>query len=570
MARREFFVSFVLLGLVAEICAQQSVAVLGGGVSGLTAAHELVERGFKVQVYERQDVLGGKARSYPVNGTGEGGRSDLPGEHGFRIFWNYYLNVFDTLQRIHYNSSLTVYDYMLNIGANELLTEHGPDIYIDFGPKSWQNFVDEWKNLTVDAHFLSKEEMDFGLKRAEILMTTCDERMREEFEDYSFGQFVGAQYRSENFTKFWLSLLHLGGINPEQADLGATANFIQSLNSPWDENIAIKVLKRPTNDAWIDPWVNQMTTDGAEFYTNMQIQSFVCKGTSMLAVDVLDTTTGKVSTVTADYYIFAVPMDKMLSILGNSDLSQCTDLVSLSGVPDLQTAWMAGMQFYLYEDVEVTDGFALYLDSPWRLSSVSFRQWWPDVNWSQMGDGKEGGIISAIVSNFTAPGILFNKPAIECTPEEVQQEVWAQLKAHLNKNGAVILNDDNLAGFSLDSSLSFEDGELNNEEPMFYASPGSWRNSPNATTEIANMFLCGDYVRAMSRVTPSGMEAANESGRRAVNALLSASQSKADAVNIFAPPRSPDFAAGRLEDEIRYKLGMPHVGCESRGCVATS
>ncbi len=49
-----------------------------------------------------------------------------------------------------------------------------------------------------------------------------------------------------------------------------------------------------------------------------------------------------------------------------------------------------------------------------------------------MGDGKEGGIISAIISNFTTPGILFNKPAIECSVDEIKQEVWAQLKAHLN------------------------------------------------------------------------------------------------------------------------------------------
>ncbi len=28
-------------------------------------------------------------------------------------------------------------------------------------------------------------------------MTTCEDRMREEFEDFSFAQFIGAQYRSE-------------------------------------------------------------------------------------------------------------------------------------------------------------------------------------------------------------------------------------------------------------------------------------------------------------------------------------------------------------------------------------
>ena len=43
------------------------VAVLGGGVAGMSAAHELAERGFEVDVYERQPVyVGGKARSVDV------------------------------------------------------------------------------------------------------------------------------------------------------------------------------------------------------------------------------------------------------------------------------------------------------------------------------------------------------------------------------------------------------------------------------------------------------------------------------------------------------------------------
>src|SRR3954451_16961305 len=77
-----------------------TVAVLGGGVAGLTAAHELVERGFGVDVYESRDRFGGKARSFPVPGSGTHGRADLPAEHGFRFFPGFYRHLPDTMRRI--------------------------------------------------------------------------------------------------------------------------------------------------------------------------------------------------------------------------------------------------------------------------------------------------------------------------------------------------------------------------------------------------------------------------------------------------------------------------------------
>jgi len=78
---------------------QKVIAILGGGVAGLSAALELAERGFSVDVYERKPVLGGKARSIPVPASGVAGRADLPGEHGFRFFPGFYKHVTDTMGR---------------------------------------------------------------------------------------------------------------------------------------------------------------------------------------------------------------------------------------------------------------------------------------------------------------------------------------------------------------------------------------------------------------------------------------------------------------------------------------
>ncbi len=45
------------------------VAVVGGGLTGMTAAHDLARAGYRVTLYERDEILGGLAGSFLVGGT---------------------------------------------------------------------------------------------------------------------------------------------------------------------------------------------------------------------------------------------------------------------------------------------------------------------------------------------------------------------------------------------------------------------------------------------------------------------------------------------------------------------
>jgi uncharacterized protein with NAD-binding domain and iron-sulfur cluster len=90
------------------------VAILGGGVGGLSAAHELIERGFAVSVFERSKVFGGKARSIYVPNSGSAARRDLPGEHGFRFFPAFYKHLPDTLMRIPFPANVSVFNNLVH------------------------------------------------------------------------------------------------------------------------------------------------------------------------------------------------------------------------------------------------------------------------------------------------------------------------------------------------------------------------------------------------------------------------------------------------------------------------
>ena len=64
----------------------QTVVVLGGVVAELSAANELIERGFEVEVYETLSIPGGRARSIAEGGSGDprpiGMRKSLPDGQG--------------------------------------------------------------------------------------------------------------------------------------------------------------------------------------------------------------------------------------------------------------------------------------------------------------------------------------------------------------------------------------------------------------------------------------------------------------------------------------------------------
>src|SRR6188474_3133559 len=80
----------------------QTVAVLGGGIAGLTTADELRRRGFEVTVFEATGTapkdLGGKARSFEDHGDPAVG--PMFGEHGFRFFPGFYEHVITTMEEI--------------------------------------------------------------------------------------------------------------------------------------------------------------------------------------------------------------------------------------------------------------------------------------------------------------------------------------------------------------------------------------------------------------------------------------------------------------------------------------
>jgi uncharacterized protein with NAD-binding domain and iron-sulfur cluster len=231
----------------------------------------------------------------------------------------------------------------------------------------------------------------------------------------------------------------------------------------------------------------------------------------------------------------------------------------LEGMNELVVDWMNGIQFYLRDEIDIGKGHATFVDSPWSLTGLTQAQFWRDDFSSTFGDGSAVDCLSVDISNWDDPGVLYGKPAKQCSPDEVKNEVWAQLQAALNDTGKQVLPDDVLHSWFLDPAIKWNPvtGVNANDEPLLINTVNSWELRPQAATEIPNLFLAGDYVQ--TDIDLATMEGANESGRAATNAILDASDSSAERATMYKLYDPPEFKALKRIDAQRYKRGLRNL-----------
>ena len=570
-----------------------TVAIFGGGIGGLTVAHELRERGFDVDVYEKNDICGGKARSLEQDQTGTGGRPNLPGEHGFRFFPGFYQHLDDTMRRIPLGSlnaiaagptgpstapisNSTAYDNLVT--AKEFaIAQEGKKLYRlpPYAPTNLEEWVDAFtKYFGNQGLELDPGEKEILLKRVLRLFAMCRQRREQDYEcvtwwDYHNDPIVRSdQYNKMFVTGFSRAFVAMDG---HKASTMTGANTLaQFFRVFFGTGTMDRVLKAPTNDAWLSPWVAYLKHIGVNFHMEEKLTGLnvsAAGGTSKVtSATVENTQTGAANPATADYYVAAVPVEVMkLLVASNPAL---LNEAPLANVQNLDTSWMSGIMFYLDDDVSIAEGHINFADSKWALTGISQPQFWgPNDPLTSYGDGTLKGLLSIVISDWTvAPGPNPPKAAEQCTsPQEVAEETWAQIVAHL---GPLIPTlPAATPKFFLDPAISF--GPLDNTEPLLINTACSLQNRPQAATPIQNLMLASDYVK--TNVDLATMEGANEAGRRAANAVIAASDAANAATNAAPPlgyprcdvlqyPEPEPFDTLHAMDQMLLEAGGPFWG----------
>jgi uncharacterized protein with NAD-binding domain and iron-sulfur cluster len=539
------------------------VAILGGGVAGLTAAHELIERGFDVTVYERR-ALGGKARSIAVPGTEAPGRAALPGEHGFRFFPGFYHNVSDTMRRIAFPGNPNgVWDNLVNTRQLKLSRRGAPDLLVP-GPRDLGSLTpdDLRESLAAGAREIAElpaSESSYWAGRMLVYFTSSEARRLGQWEKVPWTDFIGARTRSPEYQTV-LSRLLTRTLVAAKADLASTRTigsiseaFVNNALGRDKDGEADRVLNGPTNEAWIDPWVRQLADLGVRFAVPATVTGLELRDGRIAAATVADQS-GR-TRIEADHFICALPAEIARLLWTPEILDRDPSLAAMNA---LFVDWMNGIQFYLRRPATLCQGHIAFVDAPWALTALSQNQFWARTLGDHYGDGAVQDCLSVDISDWETPGMLYGKPAKQCDPDEIAREVWAQIGAHLDDTRS-LLPDDDLHSWFIDPGISWHPdlGSNTNDDPLLINTAGSWQNRPNARTAIENLYLAGDYVR--TDVDLATMEGANESARAAVDALLDATGSNAERCRIHLLYQPPELESLREVDEQRYYAGLPNV-----------
>ena len=279
------------------------VVILGGGVGGMSAAHELAERGFEVDVYERQRVPGGKARSIPVfeyheqdfqgvegpalnSGRPRIQRPWLPGEHGFRFFPGFYKHVVETMARIPVGGGRTAADNLVKTTRVEITQfEKAPVSLPTHLPTTPGDLLAAARNVlaffspTMD---LSVGDAAFFAARVWQVMSSCEERRLAEYEKTAWWDFIGAEARSPTYQK----LLGHGitrSLVAAKARIASTRTigdiFVQlvvNMLQPGAGGDTDRVLNGPTSYVWINPWYEHLRSLGVRYHDTATVKAIHC------------------------------------------------------------------------------------------------------------------------------------------------------------------------------------------------------------------------------------------------------------------------------------------------------
>jgi len=468
---------------------KKKVVILGAGIGGLTVAHELIRCNseYEIHVYDRNKVIGGMARS----GVKQRGDVSLPTEYSWRIYGPNYDNLRDIFKQIPliHNAKKTVHDNLIDV--NDFLIADQHTIFLmNNRPKMLWDMRQAFKTIP----FQQKWRVISKIMYCFMISTDRLNRM----DNLTWNDYIDPDHSlCHDMRKYIIDIMGpFLGAEPLQVNVPSTAKTLESfkvLNRP------ISVMNAPTNEAWFDHWQVHLEGQGVKFHLNTHVTDMHAEGDRVTDVTIED------NEVSADIFFCCLSVESVAAMPS----------LNLPGITELANRGrqlMVGMQLYFDKKIAMPSNHtAMYIpDSPWQLVIEPQGSLWGKT-YDDISDVWSIGLCDPI-----RPGLLIKKPFIECSHEEIQQEVWHQITTselgnHLSLHTIAVLD------YNVWDTYRFNGEALDTKEPKFSTNKGTYFLRPDNATRYHNLYFATAYTKTETDMFE--MESAAESGRRAASLI---------------------------------------------------
>jgi len=495
------------------------VVILGAGIAGLTVAHELIcsESDYDIHVYDRNNIIGGMARS----GVKQRDGISLPTEYSWRIYGPNYYNLRDILKKIPLinNPDKTVHDNLIDV--NDYLIADKKTI---FCMNNRLKTLWDMRKAFKDIPFKQKVHV---LRKIIYCFMISTERLNQ-MDNMTWNDYMDPD-RSlcHDMRKYIIDIMGpFLGAEALRVNVPSTAKTLESfkmLNRP------LSVMNGPTNEAWFDHWKSYLEDHGVTFHLNAQITDIHTDGDRVI------------NALIANNKIYG---DIFFCCLSVESIARMPSL-SLPGIAELAKLGyqlMVGMQLYFDKKISMPSNHtSMYIpDSPWQLVIEPQGSIWKKTY------GDIADVWSIGLCDPTRPGLLIKKPFINCSHEEIQQEVWHQI-TNSELGDYLSLGTIQVVDYNVWDTYRFNGQSLETEEPKFSTNKGTWYLRPNNATTFSNLYVAAAYTKTETDMFE--MESAAESGRRAVRLIEKS-------VCVFPSSRPVLFAPYRWLDSLFKPINL--------------
>lgn len=528
-----------------------SAIVCGGGIGGLTAAHELVKKGFKVTVFERNEILGGLARSTFLNNE----NGTYPTEYSWRVYGTGYKNLLQLLKEIPLSDqpNKRVFDNLVKVSS-----------YI------FPRFDKEEATVPEEKGYFKKMTEDFEkgdlrkmIEKIFYCNTISADRMNS-MDHLKWKDFCSdiSEEAQKYMVQMWGPVL---GMDTTYMSFPVVARLIGLLLGGFTGTPSgFYLMNQPTNMGWFDEWSKYLQSQGVEFKTENEITDFKIVNDQVDAVVVRDKE-GNQKEVTADYYVCNLSVEVAAKLLSNKP--ELKDKPVFSGLPTLaEKGKQIQLSVQIYLDKELiypTDNeIVLYLpDTPWAIIIEPEARVWKK---SHSTNSRVKTVLSVGICQTDIPGIKHKKAFVDCTPEEVEEEVWAQLDKsyHMSRikteDGKPMTREDQVLFYMWDSfEYDSEKKRIDVWEPKFSNNIGTFDVQPESKTPLKNLYFASGYTKTDRFIY--SMESSTEAGILAANAITEDSNVGSKKKVYRLKRTSLIFEPLVFLDSLLFKMKLPHL-----------